>query len=224
VGRDLGVAEPAGDEQQHLPFARGEVVEGRRRPGARWAGGELSQQPAGDRRSQQRLAAREDPDGIDELLGRHVLEQEPARTGPDGGVDVLVAVEGREHQHAGRVRVRGVEELPGRFDPIEAGHADVHQHHVRAEPPTLGDRVRPVVGLADHLEVVLGIEDQSEPRTHQGLVVDDDHPYEAAVRPDRLVGPSRLLGGHRAAHGATSAVAASWTSSAPPSGSRARTR
>ena len=83
---------------------------GRRRAGGRAGLGELLDQPAGDRGREQRVAARHDADAVGELLGRDVLEQEAAGARAQRVVDVLVEVEGREHQDlravAGR-RARG---------------------------------------------------------------------------------------------------------------------
>lgn len=37
------------------------------------------------------------------------------------------------------------------------------------------DRLEPVAGLADDLEVGLGVEDDAEARAHERLVVDEQH-------------------------------------------------
>ena len=70
-------------------------------------------------------------------------------------VEVLVEVEGGEHQHLSRRPARG-EQLPGGGDAVEAGHPDVHQHHVRRAARGSGERLGAVRDLADDLEVVLG--------------------------------------------------------------------
>ena len=41
------------------------------------------------------------------------------------------------------------------------------------EAPRLRDRLEPVGGLADDLDVLLGLEDHAEARPHERLVVDD---------------------------------------------------
>ena len=65
------------------------------------------------------------------------------------------------------------EQPPRRLDPIELGHADVHQHDVGLELADLLDGVEPVGRLANHLEVVLRVEDHAEAGAHQRLVVGD---------------------------------------------------
>ena len=76
------------------------------RPGRR-AADELLDQAAGDRGGEQRVAGGDDADGLGELLGPDVLEQEAAGAGLHRLVDVLVEVERRQDQDArSRRRVR----------------------------------------------------------------------------------------------------------------------
>ena len=154
------------------------------------------------RRRQQRLALRDDPDARGELLGRDVLEQEPGRAGAQRLVDVLVEVEGGEHQDAHRVLAGLREQPPRRLDPVELGHADVHQHDVGLQPRGLLDGVEPVGRLADHLEVVLGVEDHAEPGAHERLVVGDQQADAQATlssrtssRKGRAHAPAAAVGG-----------------------------
>ncbi len=65
------------------------------------------------------------------------------------------------------------EQPAGGLDPVELGHADVHQHDVGLQVPGLRDRVEAVGGLADDLQIVLGVEDHAEPGAHERLVVGD---------------------------------------------------
>ncbi len=88
----------------------------------------------------------DDPDSREQLFGRDVLEQEAARAGDECVEYVLVEVEGREHQHAGRV-VGGDD--PARcLEPVHDGHPDVHQHDVGPRPAGCLDGLRAVVGLS----------------------------------------------------------------------------
>lgn len=52
--------------------------------------GEALHQPAGDGRREQRGTVADEPDGVGEVVGGDVLEQEAARPGAERGVDVLV--------------------------------------------------------------------------------------------------------------------------------------
>ena len=75
--RDLGVREPARDELEDLDLARRQLVEAARRRGRRGGPGELVDQAARDRGSEQGVAARDDPDARGELLRRDVFQQDP---------------------------------------------------------------------------------------------------------------------------------------------------
>ena len=186
LGGDLGVREAAGDELEDLELAGGELVEaGRGRAGGRAGARELLDQPAGDRRREQGVAAGHDADAVRELLGRDVLEQEPGGARAQRVVDVLVEVEGREHQDLRAVA--GREHAAGRLDAVELGHADVHQHDVGGELARLLDRLQAVGGLADDVEVVLGVEDHPEARAHERLVVGDQHPHRAHAAASTVV-------------------------------------
>ena len=68
---------------------------------------------------------------------------------------------------------------PRRLDAVHRRHADVHEHHVgpgarAARPP------RRRLGLADHVDVVLRVEDHAEAGPHERLVVDDEDPDHGA--------------------------------------------
>jgi hypothetical protein len=61
-----------------------------------------------------------------------------------------------------RIRTRAglhADQAAGRLDPVEYGHADVHQHHIRPEPHGGGDRVLAVGRLADDDDLWLALED-----------------------------------------------------------------
>ncbi len=111
-------------------------------------------------------------DARDKLLGGNVLEQEPARADPERVVDVLVHVERGQH-HDLRVGTIVTEQSASRLDPVDVGHANVHQHDVRPQATRLRNRLFPVRGLADHLDVLLSLEDHAEAGADERLVVDD---------------------------------------------------
>src|SRR5205814_7097711 len=114
-------------------------------------------------------------DGAAELVGLEVLQQEATRPGPQRAVDVLVDLVRRDDHDAGAAQ-RGVgADLGGRLDPVEAGHADVHQHDVRPGPADHGEGVQPVGRLADDLDLGLAVDrarqDRPEALPDQRLVV-----------------------------------------------------
>lgn len=79
AGGDFGVGQALGDQQQHLAFPLGKLGEPRvlGRAGTELAG-ELVEQPPGDRRGHHRVALGDHPDRGQQLLRRHVLQQETA--------------------------------------------------------------------------------------------------------------------------------------------------
>ena len=173
---DLLVGQPAGDLDQHLPLAVGEpvVIAGRGRAGE---GGELLDQAPGDRGSEQRVPGRHHGDGLEQLGGPGVLEQEAAGACAQRVVHQLVLVEGGQDQDpcvdgAGRV----VDDPPGRLHAVHAGHPDVHQHHVGRRTAAEVQGLATVAGLADDLDLRRGAEQHDEPGAHQLLVVDDRYP------------------------------------------------
>jgi hypothetical protein len=86
--------------------------------------------------------------------GGGVFQQEPACPGPEGAEDVLVEMEGGQHDHFGRVGKRG--DLPGGSDAVHAGHAHVHQRHVHAVGADGGDGGGAIGGLGNHVQVAGG--------------------------------------------------------------------
>ena len=192
AGGDLVVGQPAADEREHLPLARGEDVEARRGHARLRAARELGDEPAGHRGREQRLAAGDEGDRADEVGGLAVLEQEPRRPGAQGAVDVLVEVEGGQHEHRGAGQ-RGVgdDRVQG-GQAVDARHPHVHDDHVGTG--LAGDRhgLRAVGRLADHREALLGLEQDAQAGADQLLVVGQHHtdhrggrPRQAGARPPR---------------------------------------
>src|ERR1700730_16793559 len=92
---DRLVGQPLGHQAKNLnlPFGEGGEV------AAQFAATRCIalDQPTGDRWGEQRVAGRHQSDGRDQLLGRDVLEEEAAGTDAQGGVNILVEIEGRQH-------------------------------------------------------------------------------------------------------------------------------
>ena len=167
--RDLRVGQPAGDQPQHLELARRQLGQRGRHAAGLGAGGvgEALDQPAGDRRREQRVPGRRHAHGVEQAVGRRVLEQEAARPDPQRLVDVLVEVEGREHQ---RPRSRA----PGRrgsaspaLRPSSSGmRMSISTTSGRCRRTT-STRGATVAGLPDHPDVGLGVEDHAEAGAQQ---------------------------------------------------------
>src|SRR5262249_1504833 len=58
---------------------------------------------------------------------------------------------------------------------VEHRHAHVHEDHVGAQTGGLGDGLPAVHGLADDLDVGLGVQQHGEPGPHHALVVGHHH-------------------------------------------------
>jgi hypothetical protein len=173
----LGVGEARRHLFKHLVLTLGEL--GQQPLGGREGlgpAGELGDQAAGDARRQQRLAAGDDPDRVEQLLRRGVLEHESAGPAAQRLEDVLVLVEGGHHEDPGQRRLDRRRDDLGGLQPVHDRHADVHQHDVGPQRPRLADRLDPVAGLADHAQVRGGLDEHPEPGPDQGLVVGDQHP------------------------------------------------
>src|SRR5918994_2920179 len=134
-------------------------------------GDEHGDQPASDARREQRVAARDDPDGVAQVVGLDVLEQEAARAGVERLEHILVEVEGGQHDHA------HISELAVGGDPacgleaVNDRHADVHENDVWAVRAHPLDGLGAGRGLAAHLDVVGALEQHPEARADERLVV-----------------------------------------------------
>ncbi len=161
---DLGVAQPASHEAEHVDLALGEPLQdgGRRGVGRRQSRGEPVEQSPGDARGDHGVTAGHYSDGRHQVVRRHVLEEESARTGTQRLDDVFVEVERGEDQHPGVPRRVAVDDAPRRLDAVHARHSHVHEHHVRLQRAHGVEGLQAVRGLADHGDVRLGLQDHAE--------------------------------------------------------------
>ena len=163
---------PSASSREHLPLAiRERILLGgllaprrRRRPCARRA-------PGG--RSSLRAATSRTAD--DQLGVRRLLQHVAAGSGCESLAHVAGIVLHREDRAPSRpgcsCRSSGVTSIP----LLPAEH-DVHEHDVRLRASRLEDRLARVAGLADRLDVLLGVEEQAKPGPDDGVVVDDENP------------------------------------------------
>src|SRR5699024_8981440 len=216
---DLGVAQPLGDEHEHLPFARSQRLQaagrglveqvrrrvdrcvrcratGLGRPGVRagrgvmpspgtagWStGAEAGQQFVVEQASGRRGGDDGSPvddgaDRVEQHLGQSVLEEEPGGAAPQGVQGVLIIVEGGQDDDlrgADLPAVGEAEDLLGRFDPVDAGHAHVHEDDIGLLLADGVDAGHAIAGLTGHGHIGLGVDDHGEASAHKGLVVDED--------------------------------------------------
>src|SRR3990172_1019578 len=128
--------------------------------------------PSGDGWCQRRVASRHGADGVDDVLGRRILEQEAAGAGAQRLESVFVEIEGGQDEDPRR----GLDgdDAPGRLEPVDARHADVQDRHGRPEAPHQADGLGTVGTLADDAQVGLAVEDHPQPGAGQRLIVGDD--------------------------------------------------
>ena len=71
------------------------------------------------------------------------------------------------------VRTAVTEQAASRLNPVDVGHADVHQYDVGPQASRLRHRLSPVRRLAHHLDVLLSLQDHAEAGADERLVVGD---------------------------------------------------
>src|SRR5207342_3536326 len=107
--------------------------------------------------------------------------------GPRGErlADVGRVVLHRQHEDAGVGRLDP--DLGGGIDAARPGHDDVEQHDVGLELARHPHGLLPIARLADCLEVVLALEEESEARPYDSVIVDDQDPDHAGTSTTSVV-------------------------------------
>ena len=68
----------------------------------------------------------------------------------------------------------GLGDLKGGFDAVEIGHADVHDDHVGLQGFCEGDGFAAVVGFADHREIGLLLDQETQAAAHELVIVGEE--------------------------------------------------
>ena len=127
AGRELVVAQPAGDQGHHLALPVGELLEGVDDLAVGWPGHVLADQPAGDRRRQQSVPPGGDPHRVQQVGRLDVLDQEPAGPGTQRVEDMLVEAVVGEDDHVHSRQARLGRDAPRGLDAVQDRHLDVHE-------------------------------------------------------------------------------------------------
>src|SRR5699024_10217905 len=86
------------------------------------------------------------------------------------------------------------EDLLGRFDPVDAGHAHVHEDDIVLLLADGVDAGHAIAGLTGHGHIGLGVDDHGEAGAHKGLVVDEDDTQRIRRMSSHRRPPSSPLG------------------------------
>ena len=108
---------------------------------------------------------------LDELRVGRLLEHVAARACGERLANVRRIVLHREHQHPS---LRRLDDLGAGLEPGAPRHDDVEEHDIRLLEARYPHAAVTVARLADHLDVVLAVEQEPQARSHHGVVVDDE--------------------------------------------------
>ncbi len=172
---DLAVGAAVGDQAEHLAFAFGQ---GAAAPLA-LAVLVLAEEGAGDLGLEEDVAGVDGADGAGQRLGVDVLVDVSPGAGAQGGDHGALLGEAGDDQDAG-----GVGQFPQAaqgLDAVHAGHLDVHQDDVGLELLGAGHALGAVAGLADHLDVVLDLQEGAQAAADHLVVVDEEDPDDLGV-------------------------------------------
>ena len=114
------------------------------------------------------------PDGPDKVLGRDVLQHVPDGAGLDGLEDGFLIVVDGQHEHL-RLRA-GLFDLLGGVDPAAVRQFHVHQDDIGFELSGPPDGFLDAAGLADHGDIVLGLQDHPQSGGYDLVIVDQHDP------------------------------------------------
>src|SRR3569833_2331872 len=171
--RDLPVGQAFGDQVQHPPLLRAELLVPRVR-GRDVLAAQLVHHRRGQRGVQQRAADGDRADRVDQRPAGHLLEHVPGRARHDRTEERVVVRIGREHQ-AGRRRRDGRADLAAHLDALAVRQPDVEDRDVRAGLRDPDQRLRHRARLAAHLAVLYGLEDGLQAGADQLVVVQQEH-------------------------------------------------
>lgn len=111
-------------------------------------------------------------DGPVKLLRGAVFLKVSSGAGPEhGGSDRLI-IERRKPNDADRLSL--MPDAPRGFNPVQVGHLNIHDDHVRLHMPRQLDGFQTVGGLCDHLQVGLAIDDPAQVSADDGVIVSDE--------------------------------------------------
>ena len=143
-----------------------------------------------------RLAARNGFDRAFDLLCAGVFGEEAASSGAERLDDRAVVGVGREHDDMSRRS--SFAQAPRGRDAVAARHAQIHQHDVGTKALDERDRLFPVGGSAEHLDVREQAEQRGEALAHDSLVVGEhdgrhDGTRSSTRKPDPVGRTARTL-------------------------------
>jgi hypothetical protein len=141
-----------GQQSEDLSFPFGQLRKGDRDRAGGQRAGEERRDAAGDLRAEQGLSAGGGEDGAVDGFAVGLFQQVAAGAGAEGGEDrVFVLVHGEHHD--GNARVGGTDPGGG-GEAADAGHPQIHEHHVGTVFGDCGDGSGAVSGFGDDGDAV----------------------------------------------------------------------
>ena len=135
-------------------------------------------------------------DGVDELQGGAVLEDESDCPGLEHADRVRVGVVCGQADHPGlRTEFLG-HDRAGRLDTVNNGHSNVHQHDIGMQLLCSFHSLFAILGGADGAHVVLSVHDTTESVQDEGLVVSDEDSDHAFGCIHRSSAGAPVVNGH----------------------------
>src|SRR5215210_4813455 len=171
-GGDRLVAHPARHQSENLAFAIRQRL--RRGRGSSRPLAHATREKRGDRGVEMHLAAMRRADRPGDIVGIRVLQDVARCTGLEGGGHLRLLHEARQGDDL-RLGKLGLDRRR-RLDSVEDRHEEVHQDDIGAQLARGGDGQLAVLSLADDLDVAEKLEEAAKAATHDGVVVDEEHP------------------------------------------------
>ncbi|HMX07973.1 MAG TPA: hypothetical protein PKA87_10565, partial [Microthrixaceae bacterium] len=126
------------------------------------------------------VAGSDGPNGADQVYFGRILEDVSGGTALECRIDVDVVVEDGDDQHA-RAGLGSLDLAQDVESTRPGSEMDVEHHDVGFEVGDRDDRGVVIVGLTHHHDVVCCVENRTQPRPHDGVVIDDHDADHGAV-------------------------------------------
>ena len=119
--------------------------------------------------------------GLRQIVGIDIFQQEAARTRRKRIVDVFIDIERRKNKHRNIGRIGVARKLSAGFDAVFARHANIHEQHVGAHATRQCDGIGAIDRLAHHFNAGKRRKNEPEALANQVLVIGNGDPNGCAA-------------------------------------------